>query len=463
MLLRMDRTASAKCRPPLAQPSFALGPSRVRLGPATSSDGLIRLVSPLAAPDHVTGLPSRSSLLERVGRAIAAGPAALLVLKLDRLAEVNDTLGHAVGDAMLAIAAARLQDTVCAPDLVGTLGGAGFALLVPGIATAAAAEALADRLVDRLSRPYLIGDILASSGAAAGFALAPRDGQSAADLLRRAALALDTARKSHGLPRAAGFSPEQEEATRRRLATEAALRQALAAEEFELHYQPQVALRGGAILGFEALIRWRRDGMLIPPGGFLPTAEDSGLILPIGAWALREACRVATGWARPLTVAVNVAAHQFADGRLVRDVQAALDTAGLPPARLELEINESALLRHGAQTLEQLRALRAMGVRIAMDDFGTGYASLSQLRAFPFDRLKIDRSFVSEVAQGGSGAAIVTAIAELGARMGLETVAEGVETPSQLEALRQRGCRIAQGFLLGRPAPADQLAGLLAA
>lgn len=458
MLLRMDQT-SRRARPPLAAPSFALGPSRFRLGSA----GLIRLMTPPATADHVTGLPGRSSLLDRASRALASGPAALVVVRLNRLSEINDTLGHAIGDSMLALAAARLQETVRQPDLVGTMGGAGFALLVPGIATTMAAEALADRLVDRLSRPYQIGDVLAATGAAAGFVLAPRDGLVPADLLRRAGLALEVARQGQGLPRAAGFRPAQEDDARRRLATESALRRALPLEEFELHYQPQIGMESGRILGFEALIRWRRDGVLIPPDGFLPTAESSGLILPIGAWAFRQACRTAAGWARPVTIAVNVAAHQFADGRLPAEVASALAASGLPPERLELEITESALLRHGAHTLEQLRALRAMRVRIAMDDFGTGYASLSQLHAFPFDRLKIDRSFVAEVEHGGSGATIVTAIAELGAQMGLETVAEGVESQSQLEALRRRGCAAAQGYLLGRPGPADQLAALLAA
>jgi EAL domain-containing protein (putative c-di-GMP-specific phosphodiesterase class I) len=297
----------------------------------------------------------------------------------------------------------------------------------------------------------------------AGFALAPRDGTRPDDLLRRAGLALDSGRADPGFARAIGFAPGLETDAHARLCTEAALRRALPRGELELHYQPQVSTAHGEVLGFEALLRWRRDGVLVAPASFLPVAEASGLILPIGAWVLREACHTAMAWPEEMSIAVNVAALQFADGRLVHTVRAALDSTGLHPSRLELEITESALLSHGADTLDQLRALRAMGVRIAMDDFGTGFASLSQLHAFPFDRLKIDRSFVAEIEQGGSAAAIVATIAELGGRMGLETVGEGVETPAQLHWLRDHGCTIAQGFMLGRPMPAARVAVLFMA
>ncbi len=459
-LLAEAGAPSHRRRAGLAPPRYALGTSQVSLGPDLAP-GLISLAALPTLPDRLTGLPGRGALLARLPEALAAGPAALVVLKLDRLAAINDTLGHATGDAMLRRAAQRLRDGVRKPDLVGTLGGAAFAFLIPDVADDETATALAERLVENVCRPYAIDANVAVTGAQAGFALAPRDGTTPEDLLRRAGLALDSAGSERGPLRTIGFALGLEQAAQARLNTEAALRRALPLGEFELHYQPQVATGDGQILGFEALLRWRRDGALVPPGDFLPVAEASGLILPIGAWVLRQACRTAAGWPQPVTVAVNVAAHQFVDGRLVREVQAALAASGLPPARLELEITESALLRHGAQTLDQLRALRAMGVRIAMDDFGTGFASLSQLHAFPFDRLKIDRSFVSGLEAGGSAAAIVATIAELGARMGLETVGEGVETPAQLRLLREHGCGIAQGYLLGRPGPADGVGPLL--
>lgn len=442
----------------------------VRLG-AEAISGPIRLASAtlpadcfgLDRPplDRVTGLPGRIGFLGRLPAALAAGPSALVVLKLDRLAAINDTLGHAVGDAMLRAAGTRLRDGVRKPDLVGALGGAAFAVLIADVATDEGAATLAGRLVEQLCRPYPLQANLAVTGAMAGFALAPRDGTRPDDLLRRAGLALDSGRADLGFARAIGFAPGLEADAHARLCTEAALRRAMPLDELELHYQPQVSTAHGEVLGFEALLRWRRDGALVAPGSFLPVAEASGLILPIGAWVLREACRTAMAWPEEISIAVNVAALQFADGRLVQTVQAALASTGLHPPRLELEITESALLRHGADTLDQLRALRAMGVRIAMDDFGTGFASLTQLHAFPFDRLKIDRSFVGGIEQGGSAAAIVATIAELGGRMGLETVGEGVETSAQLHWLRDHGCTIAQGFLLGRPMPATRAAALL--
>ncbi|WP_431285413.1 putative bifunctional diguanylate cyclase/phosphodiesterase [Humitalea sp. 24SJ18S-53] len=453
-------------------PHFALGTSLVRLGPDTMP-GPIRLAT-AALPadrfsqdrpplDRVTGLPGRVAFLNRLPAALAAGPSALVVVKLDRLAAINDTLGHAVGDAMLRAAAIRLRDGVRKPDLVGTLGGAAFAVLIPDVATDAVAATLAGRLVEQLCRPYPTDGATAVTGATAGFALAPRDGTRPDELLRRAGLALESSGADLGFARAAGFAPGLEADAHERLSTEAALRRALPLGELDLHYQPQVATATGDIMGFEALLRWQRDGTLVPPAAFLPVAEASGLILPIGAWVLRQACRTAMGWPPRMSIAVNVAAQQFADGRLVESVQSALANSGLAPSRLELEITESALLRHCAETLDQLRALRAMGVRIAMDDFGTGFASLSQLHAFPFDRLKIDRSFVAEIERGGSAAAIVATIAELGARMGLETVGEGVETPAQWHWLRDHGCTAAQGYLFGRPGPADQIPALLLA
>jgi len=299
-------------------------------------------------------------------------------------------------------------------------------------------------------------------GARIGIAVAPADGEDAERLLRRARLASHRAR-AHGRDTVRRFDPSMDAEARSRLALEGALRRAVAQEAMALHYQPQLVLADGRLSGFEALLRWT-DPLhgAVPPSVLVPLAERLGLMSALGAWVLRTACREAASWPAPLVVAVNVAPVQFEGGQLVRDVRAALRETGLDPRRLELEVTETVLLGSDAGVLAQLAELRAMGISIAMDDFGTGYSSLARLGSFPFDRLKIDRSFVRSLPDGGQAEEIVRAVTELGRRLGLATTAEGIETEAQRDRARGLGCTAAQGFLFGRPMPAAELAGLIA-
>ncbi|WP_343893478.1 putative bifunctional diguanylate cyclase/phosphodiesterase, partial [Craurococcus roseus] len=329
-------------------------------------------------------------------------------------------------------------------------GGDEFAVLLPGAPDRAAVRALAARLLDLLSRPYIAGGRVAVVGASIGAAVAPEDGTEPDALLSRADLAL-YASKDRGRGRFGFFEPEMQERAEARRRLEHDLRAALPLGQFELHYQPQLDLARDRLTGFEALLRWRHPGRgLVPPDAFIPVAEEIGLISAVGDWVLRAACQEAARWPSGLRVAVNVAAPQFETGGLVGAVEGALAASGLPRHRLELELTESALLRHGDATLDQLRALKRLGAQVSLDDFGTGYSSLTQLRSFPFDRVKIDRSFAED-------AAVVRAVAALGASLGMRTTAEGVETPAQLRRLREDGCTEAQGYLLGRPVPAAAL------
>ena len=413
--------------------------------------------------DSLTGLSDRrwfrerlAALLERPER---ADQVALLMIDLDRFKAVNDSHGHPVGDALLQMVAQRLRSAVRDDDIASRLGGDEFAVALPA---AAAAETLGGRLVDLLSRPYLVEGHVAIIGASIGIAIGPRDGADPAALVRAADLALYQA-KEDGRQTVRVFSPLMDRRARARHALLDDLRCALALRQFELHYQPQTNLASRELIGFEALLRWRHpEHGLVPPDRFIPLAEEVGLIVPIGEWVLRTACREAVSWPERLCVAVNVSAKQLADrDRLPRAVQAALAASGLPASRLEVEITESALVRHDREALHVLHALHALGVRVSMDDFGTGYSSLSQLRSFPFDKLKIDRSFVRDLAGSDEAAAVVRAIAALGASLGMTTTAEGVETAEQAAMIRADGCTDMQGFLVSRPVPAGDVAALI--
>lgn len=317
--------------------------------------------------------------------------------------------------------------------------------------------------MDLLGRPYLVSGETVVVVPRIGVAIAPADGAEASLLLRRAAMARhETPLEGSGAWRS--FRVEMDRRWQEARSMEAALRVAVAEEEFELYFQPQVSLRdGGRLTGFEALIRWpHAERGLIPPSSFLPLAERLGLMRRIGTWVIQAACRSAACWPAGLTVAVNVAPSQFEEGGLPEVISQALAATGLAPERLEVEVTESVLLASGDSALGQLLALRDMGVRIAMDDFGTGYSSLTQLRVFPFDRLKIDRSFVKDLPEAGGAAAIVRAVTGLGHSLGIPVTAEGVETRVQLDELIREGCDAAQGFYFGRPVPECALAEVIA-
>ncbi|MDE2006389.1 MAG: bifunctional diguanylate cyclase/phosphodiesterase [Rhodospirillales bacterium] len=420
-----------------------------------------------AAPtrDALTGLADRPGFRDALASRLGPGGTpgfGLLLLDIDRFRLVNETLGPGVGDQLLAIVAARLRQALRGSDLPGRLGGDEFAVLVGEDAAPEQLDGLARRLMDVLGRPYLIGGHPVTVQFSAGIARAPEDGTDADTLLARAAMALHAAKEA-GRGRCAAYVPEMlaRSETRRRM--EADLRRAHALRQFDLHYQPQIDVTRDRLFGFEALLRWRHPSLgPVPPASFIPLAEEIGLIAPIGEWVLGEACREAATWPEPLSVAVNVSALQFEQGDLLGAVRAALGRSGLPAGRLEIEVTESALLGHPDTTLAILRQLRAMGVRIAMDDFGTGYSSLTRLQSFPFDRIKIDRSFVSGTRGFAEGRAIVRAIAGLGASLGMRTIAEGVETDAQFEWVRAEGCTEVQGYLFGRPVPSAEIAGVLA-
>lgn len=419
----------------------------------------------LARTDPLTGLANRRWFQERLGEMLR-GPragAAVLLLDLDRFKAVNDSLGHPAGDALLQIVARRLRSALRDEDMVARLGGDEFAVV---LAQAAGAEALAARLIDLLSRPYLVDGRAANIGASIGIAVGPRDGADPAELVRRADLALYEA-KASGRGTARVFHPALDLRAKERHSLEQDLRRAITLRQFELHYQPQVKLATGELVGFEALVRWRHpERGLVPPDRFIPLAEEIGLIVPLGEWVLRAACREAAAWPRGprggLRVAVNVSPHQLVEGeRLRRVVAEALDGAGLPGTRLEVEITESALAKYEGGALRVLHDLRAMGVHVSMDDFGTGYSSLSQLRSFPFDKVKLDRSFVRELGTNPEATALVRAIAALGASLGMTTTAEGVETAEQAALVRSDGYTDMQGYLVSRPVPGAEVAALI--
>jgi diguanylate cyclase (GGDEF)-like protein len=418
----------------------------------------------LAAIDPLTGLANRRSFQLALQRAFTdqAGSAALLLLDIDRFKTINDSLGHQVGDTLLGLVAQRLKAGLRPADHLARLGGDEFAIL---LRPAEAGAPLAERLLGLLAEPYLVRGHAVTAGMSIGLALAPQDADTPDLLLKRAELALYAA-KEEGRGRAVRFDPEMDKRAEARLSLETDLRQALAFGQFELHYQPLLDLETEQLSGFEALLRWPHPTRgLVSPAEFIPLAEEIGLIVPLGEWVLREACRTARTWPEGVSVAVNVSARQFADGpRLVRAVRHALEESGLPGTRLEIEITESVFIANVPDTLATLHQLRALGIRIAMDDFGTGYSSLSQLRSFPFDKIKIDRFFLSRLeASEENNLAVVRAIASLGRTLGMVVTAEGVETARQAELVRESGGHQIQGYWISKPLPAAALAPFFAA
>jgi diguanylate cyclase (GGDEF)-like protein len=425
-----------------------------------------RKIVHMARNDALTELPNRVAFHEAMYHAAtraARGEAfAVLCLDLDRFKQVNDTLGHPVGDALLRAVAGRLGSLARDVDTVARLGGDEFAVVQANVAGPNAAALLAQRIIDDLRAPYDVLGHRIVIGATVGIALGGPEARDVDTLVRNADLALYRA-KQEGRGMYRFFEPDMDARAQARRQLEMDLRGAIERHEFELHYQPLMSVSDRRVAAFEALIRWRHPTRgLVPPDAFIPLAEEIGLIVPIGAWVLRAACAEAAGWPDPVNVAVNLSAVQFVRADVARQVAIALDESGLSPARLEVEITETALLNDSAATLATLHALRALGVRIAMDDFGTGYSSLSYLRSFPFDKLKIDRSFIRDLGETGESAAIVRAIASMGRSLGIATTAEGVENEQQMAQLVRDGCTELQGFYFGRPCPAADVARLLA-
>lgn len=414
-------------------------------------------VAHMAHHDPLTGLANRALFQQRLEEAVhGEEPFALLCVDLDRFKEVNDTHGHPIGDALLCRVAARLRGNALPGDVVARLGGDEFALIQRGGKQPETALGTARRIVERLGAAFEVAGHSVEVAASVGIAIGGRDGHDAVELLRAADLALYRAKRlGHGA--IVEFRPTIAHEAEARMRLEQDLRNALLRQEFELHYQPLFDLRSGARLGFEALLRWShpRRGLLLPDQ-FIALAEETGLIIPIGEWVLHEACRAAAAWPDDYKLAVNVSAAQLRDCKLVRKVQAALLDSGLPAQRLELEVTESVVLQDCEEAASALHALKHMGVSLALDDFGTGYSSLSALARLPFDRVKIDRSFIAGLGQRDDCAAIVRAVTSLCNALGLATTAEGVETAEQLALVTAEGCKEVQGYLLGHPAGADQ-------
>jgi diguanylate cyclase (GGDEF)-like protein len=388
---------------------------------------------------------------------------AALLVDLDDFKTVNDSLGHAAGDELLVGVARRLEGCLRPEDTCARLGGDEFAVLLEDLPGAEAALAVARRVAEAIARPVTVLGSEVAVGASIGVAFGT-PGQPADELLRSADLAMYQAKEGEGA-KIAVYEPSMHERVLERLALKADLRRALEAEEFELHYQPIVALATGEAVAVEALVRWRHPerGLMLPPA-FVPLAEETGLIVPLGAAVLRQACGQARAWrdgGRPgLAVSVNLSARQLASAGLPDEVTAALADASLPPEALTLEITESVLL-DSEVVIARLELLRALGVRIAIDDFGTGYSSLDYLRRFPVDALKIAKPFVAGIGAGAAEQRLVSAILRLGSTLGLETVAEGIEDASQRDRLRRIGCRHGQGHLFAPPLPPEELGPLL--
>ncbi len=452
--------------------------------------------SHLARHDALTQLPNRRHLLEWLDTVVAGtqppleqesrqclplpetpaaaaepvpapAPLAVLLLDLDHFKAVNDSLGHAAGDAVLCLVAERLRAAVPLPNMVAHLGSDQFAVVVtsplpcrPGVAT------LADRLLETVCQSMTVGETVLSLSPSIGIALYPDDGQDANALIRSADAALHQA-KDNGRGNRQFFQPGMASEASELLQQEHLLREAVAHNRFVLHYQPQVRLCDGALVGIEALVRWQHpERGLVGPDSFIAMAESRGLIAPIGRWVLQEACRQTRAWQDAglavVPVAVNLSALEFRQRDMVTEIAAVLQRTGLKPQWLEIELTESALMQPLGAANETLKALKALGVRLSIDDFGTGYSSLAYLKRYPVDKLKIDRSFVLDTPGDSDDVAIVTAIVQMARSLGLQTVAEGVETPAQMDWLRSLGCNLAQGYTIARPMDADRMRDWLA-
>nr|WP_283829394.1 EAL domain-containing protein [Bradyrhizobium diazoefficiens] len=422
----------------------------------------------MAQHDGLTGLPNRSLLRQTMDEMLlhtrrSAEKVAVLMLGLDNFKAVNDTLGHAVGDKLLRGVAKRLRSTLREEDALARLNSDEFAIVQNGLARPEEAVLLAKRLSEAISDPYLLDGHSVVIGASIGIAMAPADGDDSEKLLKCADMALSRA-KTDARGSFAFFEAALDAKAQSRRKIEVELRDAIQNDVLRPYYQPLIDLSSGRITGFEALVRWpHADRGMVSPADFIPVAEETGLINPLGGLMLRRACMDAVIWPDDVRVAVNLSPLQFRTGNLLSVVTEALKHSGLPPRRLELEITETLLLEKSSQVLATLHALRALGVRIALDDFGTGYSSLSYLRSFPFDKIKIDQSFVRDLGANREAQAIIRSIVSLGKGLGVTITAEGVETEAELSCLRAEGCDEGQGYLFSKARPNAEIIGLLAA
>jgi diguanylate cyclase (GGDEF)-like protein/PAS domain S-box-containing protein len=425
----------------------------------------------LAHHDVLTGLPNRALLLDRLRREIARtrrgdSPFALHLIDLDAFKAINDGLGHQSGDQFLVEIANRLRALVRDSDTVARLGGDEFAVLQTRVTGAANVTDLAVRIIEAIDKPWRNGGDGATSSASIGIAIHPQDGADAETLLRNSDLAMYRA-KNDGGKVYRFFAPEMDQRARSSMILDSDLRNAVNDEQFTLHYQPQVSIATGQIVGAEALVRWRRPGHdLLAPSDFLARAEENGLIVPINEWVLREACRAAYSWqrngCRGVRVAVNLSSIMFFKRNVPLLVANVLAETGLDPHLLDLELTESIVMHDADAVAKDLQNIRELGVGISIDDFGTRYSTLTYVRQFPIDRLKIDQCFIRDIVTNPSDAAIVRAIVSLGHSLGLEITAEGVETEKQLSVLRAEGCDEAQGYYYARPMPKSELVAFIA-
>ncbi len=439
----------------------------LRVVPLRLLAAAIEHASFLSAHDLLTGLPNRRLFHDRLSMALtqgrrSGGSAALFYIDLDNFKTINDLLGHPAGDATLKTVAGRLAACLRASDTLARLGGDEFAIVQPMLRRPEDADVLAHRLLAAMEQPIDLDGQPQPVGLSIGIALySPAVQVDPDQLMKQADIALYQA-KHAGRGRRCFFSTDMNDRLQQRNSMEIDLRAAVSGDRFVLQYQPQVELATGRILGAEALLRWMRPGHgMVPPGEFISLAEDTGLIVPIGLWVLREACLRATRWPDHIGIAVNVSPVQLRGAGFSEAVLAVLEDTGLPPERLELEMTESVLMQDTAETLATLRRLSRLGIRLAMDDFGTGYSSLGYLQKFRFDRIKIDRSFVSRLGQDVNAEAIVRAVVGMTDALGVRAIAEGVETSEQAEVLRNHGCPEVQGYLYSRPLDAEAYEELL--
>ncbi len=461
--------------------SMVCAPVRDTGGEVTGAVGIVQDISDRkeaearlefsANHDALTGLPNRLLATDRLARAMAYAERAgtqvgLALLDLDNFKAVNDALGHSGGDELLKAVAARLVDCVRETDTVSRHGGDEFLLVLTDVRDGEACAEIALKILDRLSEPIEIDGRELPTLGSIGISVWPSDGADFDTLLRKADIAMYDAKRA-GRNTYRFFDAKMNVDAEESLKLRAGLARALSRTEFVLHYQPQLELATDRIVGAEALIRWNHpERGLLPPAAFIPVAETSGLVVALGSWVIHEACRQAAAWQRaghpPMVVGVNLSAAQFRRNDLVETVKTALDSSGLDPSLLELELTETMLIHDAEAVLQTIRRLKALGVKLSIDDFGTGYSSLSYLRRLDVERLKIDKSFVQDILCEANGEAIVRGIINLARSLGLRTIAEGVENEATLQWLRQHGCDEVQGYFLARPMPVDRLGRFLA-